>query len=169
MPLELNTTSSEGVDVGGIVFDEQYTFKWVDRTEPADEPKYDDPTKTQKRFKCTVEIVGQPEDLEDTEGNEVNLIGRKLQEFWTVSLHEKANFGQVIRAMMGMKPDEKFADPRFDVDSLCASKNPAGYGGVFRGTLRQKENGYPKITTPLPVRGAKNRNPAAAPSDAPPF
>lgn len=168
MSLELKT-KSDGVDVGGLIFDEQYTFEWVDRSDPAEEPKYDKPNETQVRFRCKMRIISQPEDLGDAEGNAVSLIGREILDFYTVSLHRKANFGQIVRAMMGMKPDEEFADQRFDVDTLCASKSPDGVGGKFRGTLRQKENGYPKITTPLPVRGARNRNPAAAPSNEPPF
>lgn len=174
MTLEIGTSSSTPIDYGRLVFDEQYTLRWIDRTEPKEEPKYEDPDKMQIRMKCEFEIVGQPDGLEDEDGP-VNLIGQRVADFYTLSLNEKANFGQVVRSMLGMKPDAKFADPSFDVDSLCAAKNPAGYGGEFRATLRRKENGYPKIVMPLPVRGAKSRNavtagaaPAADPSE-PPF
>lgn len=153
MTLEIGTTSNAPIDVGNIIFDETYTLRWIDRTEPKEEPKYEEPDKMQVRFRCEFEIINhQPEP------GDPDLNGQRVADFFTVSLHEKANFGQVVRAMLGMAPDAKFNDPAFDVDSLCASKNPAGNAGTFRATIRRKTTGYPKIENPLPVR---QRNAAA--------
>lgn len=174
MPLELGTTSSRTVDAGLLQFDEQYTLRWIDRTEPKEEPKYDEPDKMQVRMRCEFEIVSQPDGLTHPDtGADIDLRGERVADFFTVSLHEKSNLGQFVRAMLGMKADEEFVDPKYDIDQLCASKNAAGNGGTFRATIRRKENGYPKIVMPLPVRGAKNLNkpvaPVTAPGNEPPF
>ena len=172
MPLEIGTQSGGTVDTGLLVFDEQYTLRWTDRTEPKEEPKYDDPEKMQIRFRCEFEIVAHdPEftypEAHEKAGQPLDLRGERVADFFTVSLHEKSNFGQAVRAMLGMKPDERFADPRFDVDRLCANHNDDRFGGTLRATIRRKENGYPKLVNFLPVRGAKNMNvPAGAKVEA---
>jgi hypothetical protein len=169
MALEIGTQSGGTVDVGLIEFDEQYTLRWIDHTEPKEEPKYDDPEKLQVRFRCEFEIVDAPDGLVYPKGHEkagqpLDLTGQRVADFFTVSLHEKSNFGQAVRAMLGMKPDERFVNPRFDVDALCVNHNDDRYGGLLRATVRRKENGYPKLVNFLPVRGAKNMNvPAGAP------
>ncbi len=147
MTLQIGTTSNAPIDVGNIIFDETYTLRWIDRTEPKEEPKYEEPDKMQVRFRCEFEIINYR-----PEPGYPDLNGQRVADFFTVSLHEKANFGQVVRAMLGMAPDAKFTDPNYDVDQLCASKNPTGNAGVFRATIRRKATGYPKIENPLPVR-----------------
>lgn len=169
MALLVGTQSANTVDAGLLVFDEQYTLRWIDHTEPKEEPKYDEPDKMQVRFRCEFEIVATPDGLVYPDdhakaGQPLDLRGERVSDFFTVSLHEKANLGQAVRAMLGMKPDEKFVDPRFDIDRLCANHNDDRFGGLVRSTIRRTERGYPKLTAFLPVRGAKNMNvPAGAP------
>jgi hypothetical protein len=163
--LHVGTVSNAPINIEGMVFDEQYVLRWIDHTEPKEEPKLDDPTKMQVRMRCEFEIVSHDPSLTDWEGNPVSLVGQRVADFFTVSLHEKSNLGQAIRAMRGMKPDEMFRDPRFDIDSLCVNHNDDRVGGTMRATITKKTNGYPKLSGFLPVRGARNLNtdPGAAP------
>lgn len=109
-------------------------------------PRYDENGEEVKRYRTRLKfrIDGYEGDDEDQEW-----LGETVQDWFSISLHEKSKLLPFVEALMGraLGDDEVWEDP----DDLFTELE----GKQLRAKIKPKPNGYPEISGPIAVRKKK--------------